>query len=212
MEKKKQTLKNTVFVTFRYSSSQEAIVANNKSEFSRLRWCLACKGLGNSRLPIDGISIHRAPEPEDVIFANVGVPLSTIIYRKFITYFVAFALIVAIFFGIFFLKQARRATPSSSHVTSISVSVIITIVNALMGRVIKSLTNYERNYTRIHNQRSLAIKTILSQIISMVVLTFLQNCIIERNVFGKGGLSQSVFYLALTNALLSPVMRVLDYK
>ena len=200
-----------MFVTFRYSSSQWTIVANNKSAFGRVRNCLICRGVKSSRLEIPGVEIHRAPEPEDVNFSNVGVPESTIILRKFITYFVAFALICATFVGIFFLKQTKYRE-KNSRATSITISVIITVVNINMGKIIKTLTHYERNYTRIHDQRSLAIKTILSQIASMVLLTFLQNVIIEKNFYGRGGLTEAVYFLALTNAFLNPILKFFDYR
>jgi len=78
--------------------------------------------------------------------------------------------------------------------------------------VIRRLTNYERNPTRIHNQRSQAIKIIVSQIANMALLPFLQNVIFDENIYGKGGLAESVFYMAVTNALLSPILKLLDYR
>jgi len=46
----------------------------------------------------------------------------------------------------------------------------------------------------------------------MAFLPFLQNVIQEKNIYGTGGLAESVFYMAVTNALLSPALKLFDYR
>lgn len=46
----------------------------------------------------------------------------------------------------------------------------------------------------------------------MAFLPYLQNVILDSNIYGKGGLAEVVFYMALTNALLTPALKLLDYR
>ena len=208
---KMQMPTNTVFVTFRYSSVQHLIVSNNQSQLERLRAYLLCRGFGKMRLPLTGITVQRAPEPEDIIFANVGVPASKVFARRLTTYFAALMIVIVTFLLVFLLKQTRLRQ-RSNRTFSILISVGITIINFYLAVIIRKLTAYEKNPTRIYNQRSQAIKVIVSQIANMAVLPFLQNAIIENNIFSKGGLTEAVFYLAVTNALLTPLLKLFDYR
>jgi ABC-type dipeptide/oligopeptide/nickel transport system permease subunit len=109
------------------------------------------------------------------------------------------------------LIRSKKSHKSNRSV-SISISVAITIINNLVGIVIRKLTAYERNYTQIITQRSQAVKTIVSQIINMVVLNFVISGLIEKNFHNPGGLTERVFYMATTNAILSPIMKFIDWK
>ena len=155
--------------------------------------------------------MQRAPEPEDIIFANVGVPASKVFARRLTTYFAALMIVIVTFLLVFLLKQTRLRQ-RSNRTFSILISVGITIINFYLAVIIRKLTAYEKNPTRIYNQRSQAIKVIVSQIANMAVLPFLQNAIIENNIFSKGGLTEAVFYLAVTNALLTPLLKLFDYR
>jgi hypothetical protein len=46
----------------------------------------------------------------------------------------------------------------------------------------------------------------------MVVLNFVISVLIEKDVDRQGGLAERVFYMAATNAILSPVMKLIDWK
>lgn len=128
------------------------------------------------RLPLSGITVARAPEPEDVLFANVGVPKEKILFRKMLT-FLAATLIVSLTFGIsFFLKQTRLKQ-HSNRALSFLISAVITIVNIYLAVAIRKLTAFEKNPTRIHTQRSHAVKSVVSQIANMVVVPLLQ-CVV----------------------------------
>jgi hypothetical protein len=88
--------------------------------------------------------------------------------------------------------------------------LVITIINEALEALVKYLTEYERNHTRIHNQKSRTVKTIITQIINMVVMTYLQKVVIQHNIHEKKGLAEGVFFLAIVNAFLPPAIRILD--
>jgi NADH:ubiquinone oxidoreductase subunit 6 (subunit J) len=106
---------------------------------------------------------------------------------------------IGITFIVMYTLIRSKKSHKSNRSVSISISVAITIINNLVGIVIRKLTAYERNYTQIITQRSQAVKTIVSQIINMVVLNFVISGLIEKNFHNPGGLTERVFYMATTN-------------
>jgi hypothetical protein len=77
--------------------------------------------------------------------------------------------------------------------------------------VIVALTVKERNFSLTNFQRSLALKVIFAQLMNMIVVP----CIVayfvkDKNIYKAGGLIEDVFFMAVTNAFLSPLMRIVD--
>ena len=97
-------VKTNVFVTFLHSESANVIDIANPYGFSnKMRYYLSCckKALFLKLKVEDGneVIVSRAPEPEDIVWENIGIPENTIIQRKLLTYFITF-LLLATSFGI----------------------------------------------------------------------------------------------------------------
>jgi hypothetical protein len=62
-------------------------------------------------------------------------------------------------------------------------------------------------------QRSLALKVIFAQLMNMVLVTFLANYFIKgrNSLYSAGGLIEDVFFVAVSNALVSPILRIVDF-
>jgi hypothetical protein len=88
---------------------------------------------------------------------------------------------------------------SSSHVISF---VII--------ESIKYLSIYERDYTSIKYQTSLAIKSIMASLVNSIATPMLTSYYIKQNIYQKNGLADDIFMLGITNALVPPIMKILD--
>lgn len=80
-------------------------------------------------------------------------------------------------------------------------------VNAVVNT---QLTIKERNFTLTSYQRSLAMKVIFAQLMNMILVPCIVAYLVKKKVFETGGLIEDVFFLAVTNAFLSPLMRIID--
>jgi hypothetical protein len=68
----------------------------------------------------------------------------------------------------------------------------------------------EREDTQIKFQTSLALKSIIAQLINSILLPFLINYFLEGNLYHVDGLAYDIFSLAITNTLLTPILTFLD--
>jgi hypothetical protein len=105
--------------------------ANPRGLAAKLRYYLSCCQSGVYFLGKDGITTSRAPEPEDIIWENIGIPDCSIIQRKLLTYFVTLVLLGASF-GIVYGLTILQITYNSS-ILSIMISLSITVINAIIA-------------------------------------------------------------------------------
>ena len=72
------------------------------------------------------------------------------------------------------------------------------------------LTALEREPTQSNFQTDLAIKSILAQVINSILLPFIVKYYIHNNLYQIDGLAYVVFTMGISNALLEPVLKVLN--
>jgi hypothetical protein len=77
------------------------------------------------------VVVTRAPEPEDIIWDNIGISSCSIYLRKLMTYFVTLLLLGASF-GIVYGLTALQETLKNS-ILSIAISLSITLINIIIG-------------------------------------------------------------------------------
>lgn len=68
----------------------------------------------------------------------------------------------------------------------------------------------ERNPTYTSSQASLGLKAVLAVLINTILIPIMVNVFSEQNLFGPNGLADDVFFLAITNAFLSPFLKIFD--
>ena len=73
-----------------------------------------------------------------------------------------------------------------------------------------SLTKYERSETYIDEQTSLGLKAAFAVLINSILIPIIVNKTLKYNLYGVDGLAQDVYYLAITNALLAPILKIID--
>jgi hypothetical protein len=73
------------------------------------------------------IEATRAPEPEDIIWENIGIPDREIRKRKMFTYFITL-LLLGVSFGIVYGLTILQLTYENS-ILSIAISLSITVIN-----------------------------------------------------------------------------------
>lgn len=116
------------------------------------------------------IKVLRAPNPNDIIWPNLGMSWSSLITRTLTTYFVTAILLGLSFGALVGLKVLQfgmtQNTDNSSSGTfkfravSVCISLVITIINQVLGRSIKALTHTERHSTLTAYFQSLVIKVV----------------------------------------------------
>jgi len=59
-------------------------------------------------------------------------------------------------------------------------------------------------------QTSLAIKSIVAQVVNTIFVPFVAAYFIKKNVYGPNGLIEDVFVLAITNSFVPPLFKLID--
>ncbi len=119
-------------MVFEYSESANALEACNPRGFGAvLRYYLSCCQSGIYFLESKGVVTSRAPEPEDIIWENIGIPENEIVKRKLLTYFVTLMLL-CLSFGIVYGLTLLQMSYSNA-ILSIAISLSITIINIVIG-------------------------------------------------------------------------------
>jgi|JI6StandDraft_1071083.scaffolds.fasta_scaffold16528_5 hypothetical protein len=92
--------------------------------------CLCCKKKVEG-FKLGGATITRAPEPEDIIWENIGLPPAQRFFRKTFTYVISILTLGLSFYIIYKLSEWQYNT--ASRTLSILISVFITAVNGLLA-------------------------------------------------------------------------------
>ena len=66
------------------------------------------------------------------------------------------------------------------------------------------------DYTETKHQTSLAMKSILAQLINSILIPIVVAYYIKKNLYGNGGLASDIFMLGLTNSLVTPVLKIFN--
>ena len=75
----------------------------------------------------------RAPEPEDILWTNIGQKNCTNYMKKFFTFTIT-AILLGISFAIVFGLTKLQQSKNDDRMISIAISLTISIVNAVIGR------------------------------------------------------------------------------
>ena len=73
------------------------------------------------------------------------------------------------------------------------------------------MTVIEKEYSMNNFQISIAIKSVVAQVINSIIVPFLVNYYIkDRDIFGKSGLVEDIFILSISSSLVPPLIRLFD--
>ena len=76
--------------------------------------------------------------------------------------------------------------------------------------IIKFLTIYEKDYTATYREASLAVKSILAQMVNSIVIPVITAYEIKKNVYSTSGLVDNVFMLGISMTIVPPIMVFVD--
>lgn len=66
------------------------------------------------------------------------------------------------------------------------------------------------DYTETKHQTSLALKSTLAQLINSILIPMIVNYFVKSKIYEAGGLAEDIFMLGITNAFISPAIKIFD--
>ena len=72
------------------------------------------------------------------------------------------------------------------------------------------MTIYEKDYTASYREASLAVKSILAQMINSIVIPVITAYEIKNNVYSTSGLVDNIFMLGISMTIIPPMMVFID--
>jgi hypothetical protein len=78
--------------------------------------------------------------------------------------------------------------------------------------VIRYLTFFEKDYTSTNRQASLAIKSIVAQMINSILTPVITAYYIKTDtgIYQTGGLVDNIFLMSITHAIIPPILVLFD--
>ena len=211
--------KSIAIVTFKSSTTKDAITKYNTMNLvDKIRYYLRCCPSKNKLIlqdsttnkPYRGIIISRAPEPEDILWENLTYTDCSKFLRSLATYFVTI-LLLSVSLGIIYFLSLQQKKNSSNFYLNILISLTISVINFIIGFAIRTVTVLEKNYTATGYQASLAVKSILAQVINSIAVPIVANYLIEdKNLFETNGLATEVIYISILGSFLPPLLKIFD--
>lgn len=124
------------------------------------------------------MTITRAPEPDDIIWRNLGKSPKKIFIRKILTYVLGAVLlfvnwIIQYYLAIWELKQSEDTKQSISLLSS----VIVNVANFLITMVLIWATKMEGNLTSTIESQSLSIKIVYFQFLNSGIFYTFSNAL-----------------------------------
>ena len=73
------------------------------------------------------------------------------------------------------------------------------------------MTVYEKVYSMNNYQISIAIKSVIVQLINSIAVPILVNYYLkDGNIFGRSGLIEDIFILAAASSFVAPIVKLID--
>lgn len=124
------------------------------------------------------VTITRAPEPDDIIWKNLGKSPKKIFIRKILTYVLGAILlfvnwIIQYYLAVWGLKQSEDTKQSISLLSS----VIVNVANFLITLALIWATKMEGNLTSTIESQSLSIKIVYFQFLNSGIFYTFSNAL-----------------------------------
>ena len=178
------------------------------------------------------VRVSRAPEPSDIMWANLSYSKGTKHLRRIYTYILTVLMVVGSFVMIVAVSFAQKAIIKHLSENSVLVqilafmsSLVIMIVNFYLGQFLRRLAEYEKHGTYTSFFKGIAEKLAVAQLINTAFTTLVAKVVVtifltdigdesELSAFGfysKGGLIEGMFYVFISNAYCTPILNIFDF-
>ena len=178
------------------------------------------------------IKVVRAPNPNDITWANLGYPPGLAVCRRLLTFFatatllgLSFLCVVGLKVMQFDMNKKLKETSSLSvgslkfRLLSVAITLIIMSINFLLSSLLQKLTLLEKHTTETSFFQSLTIKIVLSQFLNTNVMVVLIHSMVFKPVqaiYSKGTLRSpgallgDVWFILISQATLGPLLLLLN--
>jgi hypothetical protein len=205
-QRDKEHTTSTAFVIFKTQLAAKKII--QYFEIGRLRK-IKKDFLVRNRQNTDSfanIRVEGAPEPSDIYWVNLRVnPLKRFII-KLCVYFLLF---VALFISFIIINSLNSIKHDDSRIISITGSILLISFNAVLGKLVRLLTQFERHPTWSDYTRSVTNKLCLIVCLNTIIIPFFANNDMDK-WYNKGGLAEDIFYVVIANAIIPNLTYILN--
>ena len=209
-----------VFVTFQTELMRDEFIAQFENHLKKEKptgWTAPVKRLWAAITcsTEKGIEITRAPNPEDVIWENLGTSRKERGKHVAISYGVTI-LVLGMNFGLTLLFNWLKFNYSESLGTTLAVgfSALLAIFNNIFDQIltitINFFTEWENHETKTELKNSILIKIFISQFVNTNLLTLISYVIIfgskAQGIHVEGGLLSDVVSIIISQLLVNPLL------
>lgn len=205
MENKAQYSLGMAFVTFKTKRITDKIREQwgMKSVFSLLNIISRVTGTGHEyKYERDGkklsskLTVYRAPDPNDIIWANLSASIAQKIKRRLFTFSMAFLVLCISFGAVLGLKYLQYELyfdntigQTGLRVISILIAIVIGVINIILNYLITVLTMAEKHDTESSYFRSLMTKTVIAGLVNTNLLVIIAHVLVykpRQAIYGRG--------------------------
>lgn len=217
--KEKCRFTGTVFITF--ETPEEARTVKRLFEISFwntiLIYLKKSVNMENKLLFKDCfLHIRRAPEPDDVLWENLGVSWEVKLKKRLITTLatlailcMSFCLILLISYFQFFIQKNNLAQGLELMFVNSFGATLIVFVNYTLNFSIEKFTRSEKHSTLTNYNSALTEKKIVAVFFNTAIIYILIS-VYFLNFAGKNGLVENLKYIYLSNMIITIILQFFD--
>jgi hypothetical protein len=201
-----------VLVTFQTEKDVQTVLRRSSASLTRFR-------LSNK------YKVHPAPEPNDLIWENFGIPLKEKIFKRLITFVVTFV-IIGISFGIIIvlkyaqvkidekLTELNKNSLSANIFIAIAISFFISVINYILHQLLVIFTRYETYKTYSNHFAEIVFKITIAKFVNTAIIILIATRVVNKNndwnVFNQAGIIGNIFVIMVISVFSETVYWLLD--
>ena len=176
------------FVTFKRQTDARAVAMNwSRSGLNRyIRWLCSWFYPQTGEFQGGSLSANLAPEPSDILWENLSIPLPYRVCRRTVTWTLMLLVVIGSFFLSLLIKSKQQdwlsIDTSQSDYTrfklfSLLLSFAIVAINQILGIIARLLTAQEKHQTWTNFYLSVCYKVSIFQVLNTTVLLLVINSV-----------------------------------
>ena len=162
------------------------------------------------------LTVTRAPEPDDILWENLGVSTDVKLKKQLMTTFATFIILVMSFVIILIISYFQTFMQRNATLTGLTLTFVnscgaclIVIINYCLNFSIERFTRLEKHSTSTNYNSALAEKKIVAVFLNTAIIYILISLYFQ-NFVGKNGLVENLLYIYFSNMSLTILLQFFD--